>query len=76
MTEISINWTNIDIDRTKTINSALAGQGGVLGSRLYLYGYTSLKLQHPPNKVQGYVVGARQDGQGVSAVRMTKYIVC
>ena len=67
VTEISINWTNIDIDRTKTINSALAGQGGVLGSRLYLYGYTS-ETAPPPNKVQGYVVGARQDGQGVNAV--------
>ena len=67
VTEISINWTNIDIDRTKTINSALAGQGGVLGSRLYLYGYTS-QTAPPPNKVQGFVVGASQYGQGVSAV--------
>ena len=65
--EISVNWTNIDIKRTLTINPALAGQGGVLGSRLYLYGYTN-ETAPPPNKVQGYVIGARQDGLGASAV--------
>ena len=38
--ETSINWVNIDIQRTKTINASLAGQGGTPGTRLYLYGYT------------------------------------
>ena len=39
--ETSVNWVNIDISRTKVINSALAGQGGTPGTRLYLYGYTT-----------------------------------
>ena len=38
--ETSVNWVNIDIQRTKVINQALAGQGGTPGTRLYLYGYT------------------------------------
>ena len=58
--EISVNYTNIDIPRTKTINAALAAQGGTLGTRLYLYGYT-VQTAPPQNKVQGYVIGARQD---------------
>ena len=65
--ETSVNWTNIDIKRTKTINSALAGQGGTPGTRLYLYGYT-VEASPPTTRVQGYTVGARQDGTGNSAV--------
>jgi hypothetical protein len=65
--ETSINWVNIDIQRTKTINAALAGQGGTPGTRLYLYGYT-VEASPPTTRVQGYTVGARQDGTGVNAV--------
>jgi len=65
--EVSVNWVNIDIQRTKTINAALAGQGGTPGTRLYLYGYTT-QSGPPTTRVQGYTVGARQDGEGVSAV--------
>ena len=65
--ETSVNWTNIDIGRTKTINSALAGQGGTPGTRLYLYGYV-VEASPPTTRVQGYTVGARQDGTGNTAV--------
>ncbi|QIN97205.1 tail fiber protein [Synechococcus phage S-H25] len=65
--ETSVNWVNIDIQRTKVINSALAGQGGTPGTRLYLYGYTT-EASPPTTKVQGFAVGARQDGTGVDAV--------
>ena len=65
--EVSVNWVNIDIQRTKTINAALAGQGGTPGTRLYLYGYTTA-TGAPTTRVQGYTVGARQDGTGVTAV--------
>ena len=65
--ETSVNWTNIDIRRTKVINSALAGQGGTPGTRLYLYGYV-VEASPPTTRVQGYTVGARQDGTGNSAV--------
>ena len=65
--EVSVNWVNIDIQRTKTINAALAGSGGLAGSRLYLYGYTS-ETSPPTTRVQGYTVGARQDGIGQNAV--------
>ena len=65
--ETSVNWVNIDIQRTKTINSALAGQGGTPGTRLYLYGYTS-EASPPTTRVQGYTIGARQDGTGNSAI--------
>ena len=65
--ETSVNWVNIDIQRTKVINSALAGQGGTPGTRLYLYGYT-VNASPPTNRVQGYTIGARQDGVGASAV--------
>jgi len=65
--EVSVNWVNIDIPRTKTINSALAGQGGTPGTRLYLYGYT-VQASPPTNRVQGYTIGARQDGTGGSAI--------
>jgi len=65
--EVSVNWVNIDIQRTKTINAALAGSGGLAGSRLYLYGYTS-ESSPPTTRVQGYTIGARQDGVGVNAV--------
>jgi hypothetical protein len=56
--EISVNYVNIDIQRTRTVANA---------QRLYLYGYT-VETAPPPLKVQGYTVGARQDGTGVSAV--------
>ena len=65
--ETTANWTNVDIKRTKTINSALAGQGGTPGTRLYLYGYT-VEASPPTTRVQGYTVGARQDGTGNTAV--------
>ena len=65
--ETSVNWVNIDIQRTKVINQSLAGSGGSPGSRLYLYGYT-VEASPPTNKVQGFTVGARQDGTGASAV--------
>ena len=65
--ETSVNWVNIDIQRTKTINTALAGQGGTPGTRLYLYGYT-VEASPPTTKVQGYTVGARQDGTGNDAI--------
>jgi len=65
--ETSVNWVNIDIQRTKVINQSLAGAGGTPGTRLYLYGYTA-QASPPTTRVQGYTVGARQDGTGVSAV--------
>ena len=65
--ETSVNWVNIDIQRTKVINSSLAGQGGTPGTRLYLYGYT-VEASPPSTKVQGYTIGARQDGTGNDAV--------
>ena len=65
--ETSVNWVNVDIQRTKVINSALAGQGGTPGTRLYLYGYTT-EASPPTTKVQGFAIGARQDGTGVDAV--------
>jgi len=65
--ETSVNWVNVDIPRTKTINAALAGQGGTPGTRLYLYGYT-VQTSPPTTRVQGYTIGARQDGTGANAV--------
>jgi len=65
--ETSVNWVNIDIQRTKVINQALAGQGGTPGTRLYLYGYT-VEASPPTTKVQGFTIGARQDGTGNSAI--------
>ena len=52
VSEISINWTTIDIQKTKQVGNT---------GRLYLYGYTS-QTGVPPTKVQGYNIGARQDG--------------
>jgi hypothetical protein len=52
VSEVSINWVNIDIQRTRTISNP---------QRLYLYGYTSLSAP-PSAKTQGYTIGARQDG--------------
>ena len=65
--ETSVNWVNIDIQRSKVINASLAGQGGTPGTRLYLYGYT-VEASPPTTRVQGYTIGARQDGTGNSAV--------
>ena len=65
--ETSINWVNIDIQRTVDINAALVGQGGTAGTRIYLYGYTT-EASPPTTRVQGYTVGARQDGTGASAI--------
>ena len=65
--ETSVNWVNLDIQRTKVINAALSGQGQQPGQRLYLYGYT-VEASPPATKVQGYTVGARQDGTGNDAV--------
>ncbi|AOV59962.1 tail fiber protein [Synechococcus phage S-CAM8] len=65
--ETSINWVNVDIQRTKVINQALSGQGGTPGTRLYLFGYQN-ETSPPTTRVQGYTIGARQDGIGVNAV--------
>ena len=65
--ETSVNWVNIDIQRTKVINASLAGQGGTPGTRLYLYGYTT-EASPPTTRVQGFSVGARQDGTGNTAI--------
>jgi len=65
--ETSINWVNIDIQRTKVVNAALAGQGQTPGTRLYLYGYT-VEASPPTTRVQGFTVGARQDGTGANAI--------
>lgn len=56
--EISVNWVNIDIQRTKIVANP---------QRLYLYGYTSATA-NPPIKAQGYTVGSRQDGTGGGAI--------
>ena len=65
--ETAVNWVNIDIQRTKTINQTLSAQGILPGSRLYLYGYTT-EASPPTTRVQGFTVGARQDGTGANAV--------
>ena len=65
--ETSVNWVNIDIQRTKVVNDALAGQGQTPGTRLYLYGYT-VEASPPTTRVQGFTIGARQDGTGATAV--------
>ena len=65
--ETSVNWVNIDIQRTKVVNAALAGQGQTPGTRLYLYGYT-VEASPPTTRVQGFAVGARQDGTGATAI--------
>ena len=65
--ETSVNWVNIDIQRTIVANQALAGLGEVPGTRLYLYGYTT-EASPPTTRVQGYTIGARQDGTGNTAV--------
>ena len=72
--EVSVNWVNIDIQRTKVINSALSGAGGTPGTRLYLYGYTQ-QAGPPSSKVQGFKIGARQDGTGVNAVADKIYVL-
>jgi hypothetical protein len=58
VSEISVNWVNVDIQRTRTIAN---------NQRLYLFGYTS-ESSPPAAKAQGYTIGARQDGTGGSAV--------
>ena len=58
VSEISVNWVNIDIQRTRTVANP---------QRLYLYGYTSATAS-PSTKAQGYTIGSRQDGTGGSAV--------
>ena len=65
--EVSVNWVNIDIKRTIAANAAIAAGGGTAGSRLYLYGYTA-ETSPPTTRVQGFTVGARQDGTGVNAI--------
>jgi hypothetical protein len=65
--ETTVNWVNVDIQRTRVINQALASGGGTPGTRLYLYGYT-VEASPPTSKVQGFTVGARQDGTGGTAV--------
>ena len=65
--EVSVNWVNIDIKRTIAANAAIAAAGGTAGSRLYLYGYTA-ETSPPTTRVQGFTVGARQDGTGVTAI--------
>jgi len=65
--EVSVNWVNIDITRTREVNGQLNNIGQTPGSRLYLYGYTDSDSA-PPTRVQGYAIGARQDGTGANAV--------
>ncbi|AFD02648.1 putative short tail fiber [Synechococcus phage S-MbCM6] len=65
--EVTVNWVNLDIQRTISINSELAQAGQTPGSRLYLFGYTA-EPSPPATKVQGYGIGARQDGTGANAV--------
>ena len=65
--ESTVNWVNLDIQRTRVINQSLASSGGTPGTRLYLYGYI-VEASPPTSKVQGFTVGARQDGTGASAV--------
>ena len=65
--EVSVNWVNLDITRTREVNGQLNNIGQTPGSRLYLYGYTS-RDSAPPTRVQGYAIGARQDGTGANAV--------
>ena len=65
--ETSVNWVNVDIRRTVEIGPVLQGQGIPVGSRLYLYGYTT-EASPPTTRVQGFTIGARQDGTGASAV--------
>ena len=65
--EVSVNWVNLDIIRTREVNGQLNNIGQTPGSRLYLYGYTD-RDSAPPTRVQGYAIGARQDGTGASAV--------
>ena len=64
--ETSVNWVNIDIQRTKVINAALAGQGGTLAQD-YISTDT-VEASPPTTRVQGFTVGARQDGTGNNAV--------
>ena len=69
--EISVNWVNIDIQRTHAIAISLAGSiSEPVGSRLYLYGYT-VETSAPTSRVQGFTIGARQDGTGENAVADT-----
>ena len=65
--ESTVNWVNLDIQRTRVINQSLASSGGTPGTRLYLYGYI-VEASPPTSKVQGFTIGARQDGTGASAV--------
>ena len=51
VSEISINWVTIDINKTKSVAAP---------TKLFLYGYT-VETGKPPAKVQGYTIGARRD---------------
>ena len=51
VSEISINWVTIDINKTKSVADP---------TKLFLYGYT-VETGKPPAKVQGYTIGARRD---------------
>lgn len=52
ISEVSFNWVNIDIQRTRTVSNP---------NRLYLFGYTNPDAP-PSAKTQGYTIGSRQDG--------------
>ena len=52
ISEVSFNWVNIDIQRTRVVSNP---------NRLYLFGYSSSSAP-PTTKTQGYTIGARQDG--------------
>ena len=72
--EVSINWVNIDIPRTKAINAALAGQGGTPGTRLYLYGYTvELHLLQLECKVSPLVLVKMARVRMLSQTQLTAY---
>jgi hypothetical protein len=52
ISEVSFNWVNIDIQRTRVVSNP---------NRLYLFGYTNVNSP-PTTKTQGYTIGSRQDG--------------
>ena len=65
--ETTVNWVNVDVQKTKFVNAQSLAASGEEGTRLYLYGYNNLTTP-PPTRVQGFTIGARVDGTGANAV--------
>ena len=65
--ETSVNWVNIDIQRTRVINASTCWSRSNSWHKIYLYGYT-VEASPPTTRVQGFTVGARQDGTGANAI--------